>query len=658
MISSIKNQLTGNHSLLFTCFYLLFIISCGSDDQVDPDTPNLPDRDGEALSFNEVVALGKDFGDFTLLKDKVTLGDPMAFVGQSVNEEGITEKFDCASQKVRLRNGVGVFRSLRPNVEEVFPGNLIQGQSLLESNLADIPLERAEGNFKLTLKEEVSSQLINVSEMAGSQVKEAISQALSGEVTSTNQYDLEIIDIYHQDQLAVELGIRPEIFKAQSATDLAISVDNLYQRALIKLEQVMYSTEYELPENIESLFQNNVTPKDLKQFIDADNPAGYISSITYGRAFFVLIETTSSRAELNSAIEDGFSDFDEEGNGLIQESAFNSLTDFKIKAIGFGGASEGFDLKGETNLNELADKVSKVVSLETAQPLSYEIRSLKNPEQVVGANLEIEYLVTECDPVGFLPDRGYENLVDIFGEDDYIGAAFNLVGSTIVVYNSTGKKYAVYHVGSAKVLGLYDHNDPSGPHGLSDLNSVEAAFQPGNDGVISLFEKNTEAVQEFHISTELEDGVLPEGAVGFYISGAVTNVRNYFQANSFFAFDNQGISAAVRLPANIGSRSSLLFSEDGSIFLRTRTVSTDGSFVHDPAQVNDDFPGGDTGDLFAEVGAAVLVKREEGDEIMFINKSGDKMLIWKGERQENGENIISISEKDIKGAFSSVRLMH
>ena len=60
---------------------------------------------------------------------------------------------------------------------------------------------------------------------------------------------------------------------------------------------------FDPPMGSEGVFGPNVRATDLAPYMGPGNPPVYVSSVTYGRRFFLLIESTSSVTEMKASIQ-------------------------------------------------------------------------------------------------------------------------------------------------------------------------------------------------------------------------------------------------------------------------------------------------------------------------------------------------------------------
>ena len=83
-------------------------------------------------------------------------------------------------------------------------------------------------------------------------------------------------------------------------------------------------------------FQESVTNADLNRYAGEGNPLVYVSSVTYGRIFYLLVESTAEEDSVDASLSasfifGGFS-------GRVRH--VSHLADLNIKAFALGGRQE------------------------------------------------------------------------------------------------------------------------------------------------------------------------------------------------------------------------------------------------------------------------------------------------------------------------------
>lgn len=529
--------------------------SCSKDDpDPDPDPISNPTPDGP-LTFASVLARGGDFESFPESRDTDTLE-----VGENYNEEytvdqngsQVTQRFVCQTSKVSVLDGNGKFPLFNANAEVIYPASLLQGKTLRNATPSIIPVKRAGGTISYNLNNGNLNSAFEVEEVTKSSIQNAMNNIIanSPDVVPAN-FNLDIEEVFSESQLAIEMGIDVQTFRAKASADLSFSTDKSYNRFLVKLTQEYYTMSFDLPTRKEDIFHESVTPEDLSTYVQEDNPATFISSVTYGRIFYMLVESTSSRQEMSAKLDASYGAFRNKVEGSVEVDAFNSLDEVRIKVIAYGGDAKGtFELTGETNINAIANKLAESTDIRTGLPLSYIVRSVERPDIVVGTKLATEYDAVKCELRGALPPLGYRNLEGVF-EDGY-GAATAVAGSNAILFNGAGTEYIWFNGNTGNISPVYSIKDANAPLGVIRYDAIGAAllYIPGE---IWLYDENSLefVILKFNASPYAgNNNTIPSTFIGGQYSGPfnVNQVHNSnLLAGDSFPFASLGFDAAAYL---------------------------------------------------------------------------------------------------------------
>lgn len=504
-----KTKHYNNCKVLILMSILIPILSCSTDESNDSQTidtdgdgivdsnDNCPSQMGpisnqgcpttdEGLTFQDVINLGANPNSFPTSRtvEVIAENEPNNedYDTKDNFDEPITERYICTTKTVSVLDGNGQFPLFNSNADVIYPGNLLQGKSLTNATPAPIVVKRAGGTISYNLNNGNLNSSFTVEEVRKSTIQDAMNSiiASSGEVVPAN-FELDIVQIESESQMALEMGIDVETFTTKVASDMSFSQDLSYNRTLVKLKQSYYTMSFDLPTSTEEIFDASVTPKDLSTFIQADNPATFISSVTYGRIFYMLIESTSSRTEMEANINFAYEGLVASVEGELETNFLQELNNVKVKVIAYGGDTAGtFQLAGESSITEIANKIAETTEIRAGLPLSYIVRSVKRPDLIVGTTLATEYDIVDCELKGVLPPARFNALVDLFKEDfdgGGIGAMVNIAANNILVFNKKGDKYAWFDASLGNVKGIFSITEPNSPLGIVPLDKVGAAIQ-------------------------------------------------------------------------------------------------------------------------------------------------------------------------------------
>ncbi len=605
-------------------------------------------EEGTGLTFDDVVKLGADPEPFPASRTEEEIGEPTSEnedqTRQSETGESITERFICTRRTVSVLDGNGEFPLFNTSADVIYPGNILQGKTLQFATPSPIVVKRAGGTISYDLNNGNLKSSFDVQEVKKSSVQEAMNNIIanSGDVVPAN-IDLEIIQIESESQLALEIGFDVETLATKTSGNLSFSQDKSYNRTLVKLNQSYYTMTFDLPTSLDQIFDASVKPEDLATYVQADNPATFISSVTYGRVFYMLIESTSSRTEMQSKLDLAYDGVAAQVEGSIEASYIQELNDLKIKVMAYGGDAAGsISLAGEQSISDIADRIAQSTDVRAGLPISYVVRSVERPDQIVGVQLATEYDIVNCELKGVLPPQAYLSLVDLFKDDadgGGIGAMTNVTGNEILVFNKTGDKYAWFNGNSGEIKGVYGIKDANSPLGVVPLENVGAVLI-GGEATMHLIDKTGLYLAKYNWAFDGVDfsGDDPPIQFGIYYTGGNGGSNQVFLVNTEygqydnFQFGQEGIDAGLSLRGVDGLRFTL-FAKPGNEFQNLSVYdSTDifGNFTRiiehtNPRNARDWIYNSGNSIPFEKVGAACSISIGGEEYYLFVNDTGDEL---------------------------------
>ena len=626
---------------------LLAVAGCDGDTEVDnnPAPDNGQQADTLAGSFDQVIATDFTFEEVPESRSVDTLSsEEPETEDRKIEGESVEQRYVCSKKRVSVLDGNDQFPLFNTNADVVYPGNLLQYQSLSDATPAPIVVKRAGGSISYNLNNGNLSSSFTVDEVRKSTIQDGMNNIIAnaGEVVPAN-FTLDIEEVQSEEQLALEMGLQVETFTTKVKGSMSFSSDRSYNRFLVKLTQQYYTMSFDLPTSLDEMFDESVTPDQLSTYVQDDNPATFISSVTYGRIYYMLVESTESSTEMRARLQASYGAFNNKVSGSVDVESFKSMSNVKLKVIAYGGDATGtFELSGEETIDGIAEQLAKSTDIRAGLPLSYVVRSVERPDIIVGTQLATEYDVVNCSLVGELPPAGPLNsLVDVF-ENGY-GAMLHVANSNVLFFSKTGTEYAWFN-GNLGVIDTFSITDPDAPLGVVPLNSVGAAVR-FTDNKFYLFDnpqpnQTQRCVIASYSSANVGGNTVPGQAITSYTPDGNGNPRVYFVNDLFgdsgnFRFNAEGFSAAHRLGVNM-----IYFGNPGN-----RHASYNRSFGgtwSDPQDNDQLFPNAQ-GALFNRVGGASLIQFGGNSNVwLYINEEGNELIEMRGGSQliYNGPWII------------------
>ncbi|MEM9856389.1 MAG: thiol-activated cytolysin family protein [Bacteroidota bacterium] len=381
-MKNFKNSIWLNLTVLILIYTGL---SCSTDNDPGPNQPDLN-------TFEGVIDSGGSFEDFIESVDTITVQEDAAEI---INGE----EWKCTTKTYDLVDGNESFPLFNPNANVIYPGSLIQGKSLDKATPDVIVVKRAPGTISYDLVNANASPSFTVSpELTKSGVAEGMNNIIANSPDALPaNFSLTIEEVQSTQELAFKMGVDVNTRFTEVQSDLSFSQDRSYTRFLVKLNQSYYTMSFDLPTSTDELFAPEVTPQDLARYVGSGNPAAYISDVTYGRIFYMLIESTDNSTKVEAAIRGSF-------NGLTkveasaQASQMKGLSNLTIKVKAYGGdASGSIGLAGVTDIEALVNRLNQTSDIKNGLPISYVVRSALD-NQIVNVKLATSYDVKTCVP--------------------------------------------------------------------------------------------------------------------------------------------------------------------------------------------------------------------------------------------------------------------
>ena len=357
-------------------------VACGGDSG-SPD----------ATTFDAVVASG---GEFATVTPKNEVLDE-----QTVLETVGNEDFFCTTTRYSVVEAPGAFPQFDPNADIIYPGNLLQGSTLGRATPDPIPVRRGGGSVVMTIlngSPAVARDVAVVSLGSIQQAQNDIIATASNTIPARFTFTME--EVRSDEEFALALDVSAGNLFGDVAASLAFHRDREYNRFLVKLVQSYFTMAFEIPTAVDQFFAADVTPAELDPFVGPGNPPAFISSVTYGRIFYLLVESTATRTEIEASVDASFRTAAAGGSLGVNATYVKDLENVKISAYALGGEASAALGAITTDFQTLKDYLAQGGQIDTGMPLSYVVRSVAHRDRIVSVAVASEYDVTTCVPVG------------------------------------------------------------------------------------------------------------------------------------------------------------------------------------------------------------------------------------------------------------------
>ncbi len=382
-LHNIMHRSLGRTGIFSITIWLFILMSCS-------DNPTEPQPNPETIE--EVIESGNDF-------EEVKESEEVVDSSMTTFEEDGTI-WRCSSKTYSVVKAPDDYPNFNPNAEIIFPGNLLQGKTLDQATPEPISVGRGPGTIVMNIlnggdRFSETVPIVNLDNIVNAQNR--ILNGFNGPKPANFSFTMN--EVNSQTQLALELNVNFHSLTTDIKSSLSFSSGRRYNRFLVKLNQSYFTMVYQLPVSYDEVFSADVTSEDLAPFIGPGNPATFISSVTYGRQFYMLIESTSSKSEMRASIDASFRAA-VTGGGLSGSSQYvTSLENREVKAFALGGDDQLALSAVLGGFEQLKNYLTQGADIRTGVPLSYQVRALKKPYPVVKTKVATEYEVKDCKPI-------------------------------------------------------------------------------------------------------------------------------------------------------------------------------------------------------------------------------------------------------------------
>lgn len=316
--------------LLLSTLFVLGFYSCSDNDPIidngdDDETAGLAPH---LKAVNELIKSGgklevtDEYENITVDVDTLKVEDAVINgFKQECYSIGITESYD-------INRNPDEFVLMNPWSDVIWPGGLIQGGSLRDDNVpAGVPIykKRIPGKIYLSIVSgnETMDEWYKETELRPANVTQAMNDLMKTYLGKTTPAytSFKIEKVHSIEEMALKLGIDLKLFGVKMKTEFGSNWKKDKNYMAVHLKQQFFTMSYEGPDGgFKGTFTDDITTDDLDAFTGKGNPLCYVSSVTYGRSYVMLYESSASTDSLHMALTVAYKN----------DSTVNSKTSKKI----------------------------------------------------------------------------------------------------------------------------------------------------------------------------------------------------------------------------------------------------------------------------------------------------------------------------------------
>lgn len=403
--------------------------------------------------------------------------------------ESSNELKDCDKVIQPMRydrsSNAGDFAVLDPSLSILWPGCFIQGKSIRgKGGFTAIPYIAKRQPGRISLQTASGAQSVGsggeglwheeVQEMRESEVNQVqtrlIRHWLESGAPAITSFSMQVV--HSPEEAMIASGIDLNKSGGKLKTFLSTGFDKRKSHVLVKLYQHFYTLSYEDPEGGgKGAFKSTIEQSDLAPYTGAGNPICYISSVSYGRAYYFLFESRQNSSALLGALSTSFGKF-QAGLSVERSEVFSGSQVRMLEQGSSTNGGQGTAISPEkifTLLRESAQPSSKNLGA----PISFTIKHLYDAQPVrMSSSLSYSH-----DKVSFIP-RAKDNNVSVFLKDVVVETntkgMWNASNKGYVKLIDAKVEYANTQSNSKRVFALFGQGEGSPQAGIRSTTYLQA----------------------------------------------------------------------------------------------------------------------------------------------------------------------------------------
>lgn len=368
---------------------LFLFISCKKD-KTSPDDPIVVDE-AALTAFNASVRALPSFTNPQII-------DPPEEVSSETPVE--SGNYLCTTKRYKAAAGFNEMLLLNSNSQELYPGALIKGETILTGEYASISGKRKPITISVSLTN-LNGPVSRVVADPGnvSEVRQAIADILSPGVTGSTPAELSfsIENVYSEQQLSASIGANYSGATVDASGSFDFSSTNTDSKIIIKFVQKYFSVDMDKIENPSDLFSDTDLPELASLGSTLPN---YISSVNYGRMVLFTATSSYSNIEMQAAFQASYNAAVTSGGGEVESKYQKIINNSTIKAfvLGGDGGEAVKTVNGVEGVKSFILSGGNYSKDSPGAPLSYTLKKISDGT-ISNVVLATEYTARQCEKV-------------------------------------------------------------------------------------------------------------------------------------------------------------------------------------------------------------------------------------------------------------------
>ncbi|WP_433927621.1 thiol-activated cytolysin family protein [Sorangium cellulosum] len=316
-----------------------------------------------------------------------------------------TGTFKCTYREVNEVDNTSEIIAYSPNAGVLFPGAIVQGDSIEGGILELVGLPRSGGTISVeNIELGAASRSHAVSVYNSGNVASAVAQVFqaagASNIHTAASIEYKREDVRKLDETLLDLGVSAEWAKAKLKLDVSSAESHKRTDLFVYFRQNYYTVAVQdwVGPNKALAFDSSVQPEEAALVMSPRNPPTYIKNVTYGRMMIMRMTTDLDESTLKLALD---AQFQQNGGtfganlSLTQKHQLEQ-TQFHVVAIGGNPTlATSVMTQGPAALEAYLNQGAQFSPTNPGLPLSYTVAHLAT-DNVLQLSNASRYTVPEC----------------------------------------------------------------------------------------------------------------------------------------------------------------------------------------------------------------------------------------------------------------------
>lgn len=297
-------------------------------------------------------------------------------------------KYECITQDYSLTKTPDSIVIFSGSPEALWPGSVIQAAPYIDGKFSQLPVADY-APIVLTMDLSLTEPSVTVENPSNSTMQAAIGTLIerAKDTHVPTRAHLTSKEAYSVQQLLLDFNLSAKFMNQSAKGSLNINTEIGTNNVAAYFVQNMFTVSVPTPKTPSSYF-SNITMEEIQDQVDLgrlgkNNPPLYVSSVTYGRILLFTISSTSSKTDIQAALEYSYKvggDIDAKTKAKYE----NILNTSEINVVPYGGPwKDAVALIRSANIKDYFSDSSP--PLTTAVPISYKLNTLARGAQATVA---------------------------------------------------------------------------------------------------------------------------------------------------------------------------------------------------------------------------------------------------------------------------------